>query len=240
MNAFRILVADDHPIFRFGLCSLLWSHIDWEVCGEAADGQDAVEKCVELKPDLLILDICMPKLNGVDAARQILKDNPAQRILILTEVDSEKVICDCLQAGVRGWVLKSDGTSELTAAVEAMQQHNCIFSLRVSEMLVGHSKRSSGAPTTTQVSQLTRREREVLQLLAEGKRCKDVALLLNISAKTAETHRTNMMFKLKLHSIAQVVLYAVKNGIIHVQSPAAAALPEYWNGIPNVTHQSLT
>ena len=240
MNAFRILVADDHPIFRLGLCSLLWSHIDWEVCGEAADGQDAVEKCMELKPDLLILDICMPKLNGVDAARQILKDNPAQRILILTEVDSEKVICDCLQAGVRGWVLKSDGTGELTAAVEALQQHNCIFSLRVSEMLVGRSKRSSGAPTTTQVSQLTRREREVLQLLAEGKRCKDVALLLNISAKTAETHRTNMMFKLKLHSIAQVVLYAVKNGIIHVQSPAAAALPEYWNGIPNVTHQGLT
>lgn len=224
MNAFRILVADDHPVFRLGLCSLLGSHIGWEVCGEAADGQDAVEKCMQLKPDLLILDICMPKLNGVDAARRILKDNPAQRILILTDVASEKVTRDWLQAGVRGWVLKSDGSGYLTTAVEALQRHNCIFSMQVADLLVGDSKRSSDGPTASNVSQLTPREREVLQLFASGSRCKDVAVVLNISVKTVETHRSNVMFKLNLHSTAQLVLYAVRNEIIHVQSPVADAL----------------
>jgi DNA-binding NarL/FixJ family response regulator len=237
MNAFRILVADDHPIFRLGLCSLLRSHIGWKVCGEAADGQDAVEKCMQLKPDLLILDICMPKLNGIDATRQILKHNPGQRILILTDVDSEKVVRDCLQVGARGLVLKSDRSSDLTTAVEAMQRHNCLFSLRVSDLLIRHSKRSSNAAKVSQL--LTPREREVLQLLAEGGRCKDVAAVLNISVKTVETHRSNLMFKLKLHSVAQLVLYAVRNQIIHVQSPIAAALPERWNGLPNLTLQSL-
>src|SRR5580704_11121611 len=99
MNRFSILVVDDHPVFRFGLCALLSSHQGWDICGEAADGRDAVQKCKQLKPDLLILDICMPELNGLDAARQILKDNPVQRILILTAVDSEHVVQDCLEAG---------------------------------------------------------------------------------------------------------------------------------------------
>jgi DNA-binding NarL/FixJ family response regulator len=239
MNAFRILVADDHPIFRLGVCSLLVSHTGWKVCGEAVDGQDAVEKCMQLKPDLVILDIYMPKLNGVDAVRQILKDNPAQRILILTDVDCEKMVRDCLRAGVRGWVLKSDGTGDLTTAVEALQRHNCFFNLRVSDLLVGDSKRSSSGPAAVEVSQLTPREREVLQFLASGRRCKDIAVVLNISVKTVETHRSNMMFKLKLHSIAQLVLYAVRNEIIHVQSLDSAALPERRNDLPNVTLQSL-
>jgi len=238
MDPFRILVADDHPVFRLGLCSLLGSHLGWEVCGEAADGQEAVEKCMQLKPDLLILDVCMPKLNGVDVARQILKNNPAQRILVLTDVDSEKVFRDCFQAGARGWVLKSDATGELTSAVEALQRHNCVFSLRVSDLLLRHSKRSSAGPNAAKVPQLTHREREVLQLLAEGMRCKDVAIALNIAVKTAETHRSNMMSKLKLHSIAQLVLYAVRNEIIHVQSPATVP-PERWNSPPSVTLQSF-
>jgi|SRR5580704_301367 DNA-binding NarL/FixJ family response regulator len=131
MSAFRILVADDHPIFRFGLCSLLRSHEGWEVCGEAADGRNTVEKCTRLKPDLLILDICMPELNGLDAGRQILKRNPERLILVLTAVESEQVIRDCLEAGIRGWVFKSDPSEDLMTAVEAMQRQKTIFSSRV-------------------------------------------------------------------------------------------------------------
>ncbi|MFY9911152.1 MAG: response regulator transcription factor, partial [Candidatus Sulfotelmatobacter sp.] len=231
MNPFRILVADDHPIFRLGLCSLLGSHEGWEICGEAGDGRDAVEKCVQLKPDLVILDICMPKLNGVDVARQILKDNPDQRILVLTDVDSDRVARDCLQAGVRGWILKSDAPSDLTAAVEALQRHNYVFSLRISDMLVGgQPKRSATGPAGTKVRQLSPREREVLQLLAEGRTSRDVAVILNIALKTAETHRSNIMLKLDIHSIAKLVLYAVRNEIIHVRAAPESAFPERGNG----------
>src|SRR5260370_2701965 len=132
MAAFRILVADDHPIFRFGVRSFLGLHEGWEVCGEAADGKEAIEKCRQLKPDLLILDIRMPRLNGVDAARQILKDNPTQRILALGSVDSEQVVRDCLEAGGRGWGVKSDGTGDLKTAVEALGRHSGTFSSTVS------------------------------------------------------------------------------------------------------------
>ena len=193
---------------------------------------------MQLKPDLLILDIGMPKLNGVDAAREILKANPAQKILILTDVDAQEVVHDCLQAGVRGWVHKSDGTSDLITAVEALQRHNCIFSLRVSDLPVG-PKRSYADGFARKMPQLTPREREVLQLLAEGRTSKGVAVILNISVKTAETHRSNLMFKLNLHSLAQLVLYAVRNEIIHVTSPVAAALPERGSVIPDATLQSL-
>jgi DNA-binding NarL/FixJ family response regulator len=137
MNTFRILVSDDHPIFRFGLCSLLSSHKGWEICGEAADGREAVEKCNRLKPDLLILDICMPKLNGVDAARQILKHNPAQRILIVTDVNSEQVVQDCLAAGVRGWIFKSDAIDDLIPAVEELQRNKSAFNKLVSRFDYG-------------------------------------------------------------------------------------------------------
>lgn len=226
MNAFRILVADHHPVFRFGLCSLLGSHEGWEVCGEAADGRDAVERCRQLKPDLLILDICMPKLNGVDAARQILKGNPAQRILVLTDVNSEQVVRDCLEAGVRGWVFKSDGTDDLTTAVEALQRHKSIFSSRVSDLILhGYLRRHRIGPAAPEVPKLSPREREVVQLIGEGKTTKEVAMILNVTVKTAETHRSNIMFKLKLHSIVELVLYAVRNEIIRVQLPAVLHFP---------------
>ena len=226
MNAFRILVADDHPVFRFGLCSLLGSHEGWEVCGEAADGRDAVEKCAQLKPNLLILDICMPKLNGVDAARQILKGNPVQRILVLTDVNSDQVVRDCLEVGVRGWVFKSEGTDDLTAAVEALQRHKSIFSPRVSSLIMdGYLQQHRTGPAAAKIQRLSPREREVVQLLGEGKTTKDVAVMLNVTVKTAETHRSNIMLKLKLHSIAELVLYAVRNEIVHVQLPAVLRFP---------------
>jgi DNA-binding NarL/FixJ family response regulator len=224
MSGFRILVADDHPIFRFGLCALLRSHPSWEVCGEAADGRDAVEKCRQLKPDLLILEICMPKLNGMDAARQILKDNPAQAILVLTAVDSEQVVEDCLEAGVRGWVRKSDGTDDMMTAVEALQRHKSIFSSRISDLLSDVYKRHRVDPAVAKVARLSPREREVVQLLGEGKTSKEVAMTLGVTLKTARTHRGNVMLKLKLHSIAELVLYAVRNEIVHVQLPAGLRL----------------
>jgi DNA-binding NarL/FixJ family response regulator len=224
MTTFRILVADDHPIFRLGLCSLLGSHEGWVVCGQAADGQDAVEKCGQLKPDLLILDICMPKLNGVDAARQILKHDPAQRILVLTDIDSEDVVRDCLEVGVRGWVFKSAGIDDVTIAVEALERHKSAFCSHVSDLIMdGFLQRYRADRAAPKVSRLSPREREVVQLLSEGKTTKEVSTILNVSAKTAETHRSNLMRKLKIHSIAGLVLYAVRNEIVHV--PLAAVLP---------------
>jgi DNA-binding NarL/FixJ family response regulator len=219
MNVFRILVADDHPVFRFGLLSLLRAHDGWEVCGEAFDGRDAIEKCRQLKPDLLILDICMPRLNGVDAARQILRDNPNQHILVLTDVNTEQVIRDCLDLGIRGWIFKSDQTDDLETAVEALRRDKSVFSRRVSELIIDGYLDRVGT-VGPKKSTLSPREREVVQLIGEGKTTKEVATILNVSTKTAETHRSNLMLKLKLHSIADLVLYAVRNDIVHVQLPA--------------------
>ncbi len=230
MNTFRILVADDHPVFRFGLGSMLRSHQGWEVCGEAADGRDAVEKCKQLKPDLLILDICMPRLNGLDAARQILKDNPTQAILVLTAVDSEDVIRECLDAGIRGWVFKSDATDDLMTAVEAMQRQKTIFSGRVSDLVIDVYRRHCAGPVRDNVTQLSPREREVVQLVSEGKASKEIAAILSMSLSTAETHRSNILRKLRLHSIAELVLYAVRNGIVHVELPPQPDIPNLPGG----------
>jgi len=219
MNRFSILVADDHPIFRFGLCALLSSHQGWEICGEAADGRDAVQKCRQLKPDLLILDICMPELNGLDAARQILKHNPEQAILVLTAVDSEDVIRECLEAGIRGWVFKSEASRDLLTAVEALQQQKTTFSSRVSDMIMDGYKRHRVSPVPDRLTRLSPREREVVQLVTEGKASKQIAAILHMSLSTAETHRSNILRKLRLHSIAELVLYAVRNGLVHLHLP---------------------
>jgi len=223
MGTFRLLLADDHPVFRMGVCSLIRSHAGWEVCGEAADGREAVAKCRELKPDLIILDICMPNLNGADAARHILRHNPDQKILVLTNVESEQVVLDCLQAGVRGWVFKSDRPDELMAAIEQMQQNKSSFSSRVSNLILdGYLHPHRAAPIQALPPRLSLREREVVQLVSEGKSSKEVAVLLSMSVKTAETHRSNIMIKLKLHSTVELVMYAIRNEIIHVQLPNVA------------------
>jgi DNA-binding NarL/FixJ family response regulator len=239
MNAFRILLADDHPIFRLGLRSVLGSRESWEVCGEAVNGPDAMEKCMQLKPDLMILDICMPGLNGLTGVQQILKDNPAQGILILTNVDSERVVRDCLQAGVRGWVLKSDGIDDLTTAVESLQRHKCALGARTPAVLVGGRWKGTHGMTATDGPRLSPREHEVLRLLAEGRRCKAVAVSLNISVKTAETHRTNIMSKLDLHSIAKLVIYAVRNRMTPVEFPSMPQLAQAENRLADVPLQSL-
>lgn len=218
MNRFRIFLAEDHPIVRIGLRSLLSAHEGWEICGESGDGCETVRKCKQLKPDLLILDICMPQLNGLDAARQILRADPAQKILIFTSVDSELVVRDCLEAGVRGWAFKSEKAEDLIAAVESLARNKSSFSPGVSDQIMnGYLQRRSGRPAP----RLTPRERQVVQLVCEGKVSKELSALLGVTVKTAETHRSNIMRKLKIHTIAQLVLFAVRNEIIHVERPAS-------------------
>src|SRR6476660_395985 len=231
MNRLRILVADDHEIVRRGLVSLIKGHPDWEVCAEAGNGRQAVEQAKESKPDIAILDIGMPVLNGLEATRQILRDNPATRVLILTITDTDQAVQAVLDAGARGFLLKSDAARDLVTAVEALQHNKTFFTARVAELVLsgflGKSHRSSsGEPT---LPGLTSREREVIQLLAEGKSTKEVASHLNLSVKTAETHRSNIMRKLGLHSVSELVLYAVRNSIVQVSASTLATSPAALN-----------
>ena len=218
----RILIADDHEVVRRGLSALLQAHEGWEVCAEAVDGRDAVEKAKQLKPDFVILDIGMPNLNGLAATRQLAQYDPNFKIIVLTITDSDRVIREALEAGARGFVLKSDAVRDLESAIEALQRGQMFFTPRVNEMvLAGFLEKGvvtpRGAPP--RFPTLTPREREVIQLLAEGKSSKEVAAMLSLSTKTAETHRSNIMRKLGFHSIRDLVLYAVKNNIIQVQMP---------------------
>jgi DNA-binding NarL/FixJ family response regulator len=221
--SFRIFVADDHEVVRRGLCALLQAQPDWEICGEAGDGREALEKTQKLKPDVVILDIGMPSLNGLEATRQILKINPQTRVLILTLHDSDQVVREVLNAGARGFLLKSDAARDLVAAVEALRRDKTYFTSKVAAMVLeGFLKNGSpaavAAPPTR--GRLTPREREIVQLLAEGKSTKEVAVALGLSVKTAETHRSNIMRKLELHSVSDLVLYAVRNNIVHVVQPS--------------------
>jgi DNA-binding NarL/FixJ family response regulator len=224
----RILIADDHEVVRRGLCTLLQTHEGWEVCGEAKDGREAVEKAKQVKPDVVILDVGMPNLNGLAATRQLLQQNPQQKVIVLTITDSDQVIREALDAGARGFVLKSDAARDLISAVEALQHNRMFFTPRVNDMVLagfldkGHNGSNGDSPKPPT---LTSREREVIQLLAEGKSSKEVASLLNLSTKTAETHRSNIMRKLDVHSIRDLVVYAVKNDIIQVQVSSPATQP---------------
>ena len=212
----RILIADDHEVARKGIRSILESHPGWEVCSEARDGREAVELASQSKPDVLLLDIGMPNLNGLDAARQILGVSPEARILILTIHDSEQVVREVLSAGARGFLLKSDAGRDLVAAVEALQSRGTFFTSKVAQMMLDGYLRPREERANSEQHVLTPREREVIQLVAEGKTTKEIATALSLSVKTAETHRTNLMRKLDLHSIADLTLYAVRNGIVQI------------------------
>jgi DNA-binding NarL/FixJ family response regulator len=210
----RILVADDHEVVRRGVRVLLEAHLGWEVCAEAVDGREAVEKARQSSPDVVILDLGMPGLNGLEAARQIRKLLPNSEVLILTMHETEQVIQEVLAAGARGYVLKSDAGRDLVAAVEALCRHKTFFTSSVAEMVLRKYLDGSPGALPSEPSSLTPREREVVQLLAEGKGNKEVASILGISVKTAETHRTNIMRKLECHSLSDLVRYAIRNNII--------------------------
>jgi DNA-binding NarL/FixJ family response regulator len=216
MKTFRIVIADDHEVVRRGIRALLESHPGWEVSGEAVDGREAVEQARELKPDLVLLDIGMPNLNGIEAARQILANCPEMNILILTVHDSQEVVREVLGVGARGFLLKSDAGRDLVTAVEAVQRRQTFFTSQVTELVVAGYLNQDRKDEPRAKNRLTPREREVVQLLAEGKTSKEVAVALNLSVKTAETHRTNIMRKLDLHSVADLTLYALRNRIAQV------------------------
>jgi DNA-binding NarL/FixJ family response regulator len=216
LDPLRILIADDHELARDGIRSILESHPGWQVCAQVRDGREAVESALKLKPDILLLDIGMPNLNGLDAARQILTLMPDSRILILTIHDSEQVVREVLAAGAKGFLLKSDAGRDLLAAVEALQENQTFFTSKIAQMMLNGYLSPSEDTQVTPQPVLTPREREVIQLVAEGKSTKEVAIALSLSVKTAETHRTNLMRKLNLHSVADLTLYAVRNGIVHI------------------------
>lgn len=215
----RILIADDHELARHGIRAVLETHPGWQVCAEARDGRESVELAATTKPDVVLLDIGMPNLNGLEAARQILALSPDTPILILTMHDSDNVVREVLRAGARGFLLKSDAGRDLVAAVEALELQRTFFTTRVSQMVLDgflHRQGNHETRDDTTGDVLTSREREVIQLLAEGRTSKEVAVALNLSVKTAETHRTNLMRKLGLHSVADLTRYAVRNGIVQV------------------------
>jgi DNA-binding NarL/FixJ family response regulator len=216
MKTLRILIADDHDLMRRGVKALLQSHAGWEIVGEAHTGREAVSKAEELKPDVVILDISMPDLNGVDAAKRIRKAAPDTEVLILSVHYSDQLIRDILEAGVRGYIVKSDSDRDLVIAVETLANHKPFFTPRATEVMLtnfNEGKTKADLPETMR-DRLTSREREIVQLLAEGKSSKEVASSLNISVKTAETHRANIMRKLQLHTVSELVRYAVRNQII--------------------------
>lgn len=214
MSTLKILIADDHDIVRKGLKMLIEEHPGWEVCGEARSGREAVEKASQLRPDVTVIDVSMPDLNGLEATRQIRKSCPKAEVLVITHHDSDEMAGEVLDAGARGYVLKSDSDKDLVHAVEALGHHKPFFTARVTEIFLANRGGRTAEPADTLRNRLTIREREILQLLAEGKTTKEVASVLGIATKTSDTHRSNIMRKLDLHSIAELVRYAIRNKVV--------------------------
>jgi DNA-binding NarL/FixJ family response regulator len=216
MKSLRVLIADDHDLMRRGLRALLESQPGFEVCGEASKGREAVAQAEQLRPDVVIIDVCMPELNGIEATRHIRRVSPRTEVLVLSVHHSDQLIREVLDAGARGFIVKSDSDTDLLRAVEALGSHQPFFTSYATELLLGRYG-SEAAPTQIKMiagDRLTSREREIIQLLAEGRTSKEIGMVLNISAKTAETHRANIMRKLDFHSVGEVVRYAVRNQII--------------------------
>ncbi|MGH8328604.1 MAG: response regulator [Steroidobacteraceae bacterium] len=210
----RILIADDHEVVRRGIAAQISQRPDWEVIAEATNGRDAVTLALRLKPTLIVLDLSMPELNGLAAASRIIAALPEARILILTVHDSEQIVREVLAAGARGYVLKSDAGRILMAALDTLLAGGSFFTPKVGKMLVDGYLRKPSSPEEPAAGALSAREREIGQLLAEGKSNKEVAAALGITVKTAETHRGNIMRKCGFGSLAALVRYAIRNHII--------------------------
>jgi DNA-binding NarL/FixJ family response regulator len=214
MQAVSILIADDHAVVRRGLRALLETQPGWKIVSEVTNGHDAVEKATELSPQVAILDVGMPRLNGMDAAALIFKASPKTRILILTMHSAEDLIRQTLKAGASGFVLKSDAERDLIAAVDALLHNKTFFTAAASDVILANLRGTGSKPSRSSGGRLSVREREIVQLLAEGKSNKEVAAVLNISTRTVENHRAKTMEKLKLRSFGELVRYAIRNRIV--------------------------
>jgi DNA-binding NarL/FixJ family response regulator len=208
----NILIVDDHPVVRKGLRALVESRRGWQVCGEAANGRDAIARARAQRPDVAIVDIGMPGLGGIEATRRIRKVSPETEVLILSAHGSETLARELVEAGARGYLLKDDADNSLLDAIEALRKHSAYYSPKIAAWVARDARRARAkAPR----EMLTPRQRETIQLLAEGKSNKEVASTLGISIKTVEAHRANIMLKLNLHSVAELVHYAIRNDIVH-------------------------
>ncbi|MEQ1946961.1 MAG: response regulator transcription factor [Bryobacteraceae bacterium] len=215
MNSIRILLADDHNVMRRGLRMLLESQPGFTVVAEAADGVTACDEALAAKPDVAVLDVAMPRLSGIDTARRITEHLPDTAVIILSMHSDESYVLRALKAGAKGYLLKDSAEGDLVQAIQAVAEGRSFFSPEVSRMLVEDYVReikARGAQDSYEL--LTGREREVLHMLAEGKSNKEIATLLNLSTYTVETHRRNILEKLNLHGLAELILYAVRKGVI--------------------------
>jgi two-component system response regulator NreC len=211
----RILLADDHTLVRQGIRRILEEHADWQVIGEASDGREAVRQTLELQPDIVVMDIGMPQLNGIEAARQITRRAPSIQVLILSMHADEAYITQAVEAGASGYILKDSADVELVKAVTSAIQGRSFFSPKATTVLLDEYRKTlARRGITDRYESLSEREREVFQLIAEGHSNKSIATILGVSPATVETHRAHIMEKLDLHSVAEIVLYAVRRGVI--------------------------
>ncbi len=214
MKTLKILIADDHEVVRQGARLLIEAEAGWEVCGVAANGREALERARELEPDIIVLDLNMPELSGVDAVRQLKREVPACEILVFSAHRSEDMVEQVFDAGAKSYIQKTDAGRDLISAIRSLADHKPYFTPEISDIVFRRFLHKNGGKAPNSGNELTAREREILRLLAEGQSNKDVATTLGISVRTAETHRAALMHKLSLDSIASLVRYAIRNQII--------------------------
>jgi DNA-binding NarL/FixJ family response regulator len=214
MSTLRILLADDHDVVRCGLRSLIERHPGWQVVGEAVTGREAVQKAERLRPDIVILDIGMPELNGLDVSRQIVKALPRTEVLVVTMHESEQLVRQAMESGARGYVVKTEAARHLVSAIETLAQGKPFFTSGAAQVILDGFLDDNRPRLRDGMTRLTTREREIIHSLAEGKSSKEMAGDLGISVRTAECHRRNIMRKLDVHSIGGLIRYAIRNNIV--------------------------
>ena len=215
MPKLKLVLADDHTLMRHGLRKILEERPEWEVIAEVGDGREAVKKCIALKPDVAVLDVAMPLLNGIDATQQIVRKAPETKVLVLSMYSDEAYVTRALQAGATGYMLKDSAGKDLLKGIASVAAGQAYFSPAIASlMLDDYVRRVAGSGIVDRYETLSEREREIFQLIAEARTNKEVAELLEISPATVETHRARILQKLDIHNTAELVLYAVRRGVI--------------------------